>query len=315
MERPEKEKGNIQENGAFNQFLLLLKTDYIHLKLVNWRKELVCQNNSSGTSSLLMVTDCLGKIFTRINLARQRVRENHSSGTESLDKVTGCLEKLLWTNDWKKNKIVLKLAPGPLEKETPPMYGNRCSFDKKRKSCPYKAGMNRLKSCKGSNLLLWKLHSLKLFLNSSNSLLPTTTVPDHWRNFSTKPAYDHISVLNLYRNWNIFPFAGNNVQVQKIRTSIDIHNYIGEHTGTRFATLICIVTLITVGVPNRLTWLTEPTPYLQTLAKRPLFYRTHENLANCNRSTLKMWRAVKYSIQNLTRAWKVHLKSDTLSKL
>ena len=43
------------------------------------------------------------------------------------------------------------------KKETPSIYGNRCSFDKKRKDCPYKAGMNRLKSYKSSNLLLWKI--------------------------------------------------------------------------------------------------------------------------------------------------------------
>ena len=36
-------------------------------------KELVCQNNSSGTSSTFMVTGCLGKFFTGINIARQRV--------------------------------------------------------------------------------------------------------------------------------------------------------------------------------------------------------------------------------------------------
>ena len=36
-------------------------------------KVLVCENNSKGTNSLFMVTDCLGKIFTRINIARQRV--------------------------------------------------------------------------------------------------------------------------------------------------------------------------------------------------------------------------------------------------
>ena len=57
-------------------------------------KELVCQNNSSKTSSPFMVTDCLGKTFTGVNIARQRVWENHSGGTESPDKATGCLEKL-----------------------------------------------------------------------------------------------------------------------------------------------------------------------------------------------------------------------------
>ena len=40
------------------------------------------------------------------------------------------------------------------KRETPPIYGSRCSFDQKRKGCPYKAGMNRLESYKSSNLLL-----------------------------------------------------------------------------------------------------------------------------------------------------------------
>ena len=58
-------------------------------------KELLCKNNSSGTSSPFTVTDCLGKLFKGINIARRRVSEIHSRGTKSPDKVTGCLEKLL----------------------------------------------------------------------------------------------------------------------------------------------------------------------------------------------------------------------------
>ena len=38
---------------------------------------LVCENNSSGTSSLRLVTNCVGKFFTGINIARQCVWENH----------------------------------------------------------------------------------------------------------------------------------------------------------------------------------------------------------------------------------------------
>ena len=36
-------------------------------------KELVCQNNSSGTSSPFVVTECVGKLFQGINIAKQRV--------------------------------------------------------------------------------------------------------------------------------------------------------------------------------------------------------------------------------------------------
>ena len=38
--------------------------------------------------------------------------------------------------------------------ETTPINKNRCSFDQKRKSCPYKAVVNRLKSYKSIKLLL-----------------------------------------------------------------------------------------------------------------------------------------------------------------
>ena len=60
-------------------------------------------------------------------------------------------------NKWLTNIIVLEMHQVP-EKETPPIIGKRCSFDRKRKDGPYKAGMNLnwLKSYKSSNLLLWK---------------------------------------------------------------------------------------------------------------------------------------------------------------
>ena len=55
----------------------------------------VCENNSSGTSSPFMVTGCVGKLFTGINIARQRVGENYLRGTKSHEKAKPCLEKLL----------------------------------------------------------------------------------------------------------------------------------------------------------------------------------------------------------------------------
>ena len=42
------------------------------------------------------------------------------------------------------------------QKETPSIYGKRCSFDQKTKRLPYEADMNRLKSYKSRNLLLAK---------------------------------------------------------------------------------------------------------------------------------------------------------------
>ena len=95
-------------------------------------KVFVCQKNLSKTSSLFMVTDCLGKCFTEINNSRQHVWENHSSGIESPDKATGFLEKLLWTNEW-KNKIVLKFAPGASKRKQLPYMEIVVALTKKGK--------------------------------------------------------------------------------------------------------------------------------------------------------------------------------------
>ena len=94
--------------------------------------EFVCHNNSSGTFSPIMVTDCLRKLFKGINISRQQVWENHSIGIESPDKVTGCLEKLLWTNEW-KNKTLLKLAPSPQKEKHLPFMEIVVTLTKKWK--------------------------------------------------------------------------------------------------------------------------------------------------------------------------------------
>ena len=95
-------------------------------------KVLVCENNSSKTSSPFIVTDCVGKLIKAINIVRQRVWENHLRGTKSPDKATGCLEELLWTNEWKQNSV--KTCTKSPKRETPPFYGNRCSLDQKSNS-------------------------------------------------------------------------------------------------------------------------------------------------------------------------------------
>ena len=51
--------------------------------------------------------------------------------------------------------------------------------------------------------------------------------------------------------------------------------------------------------PNKITWLTKRTPYYKTLPKRALIWWTHGKMANCKKSTLKIWHVVNYSIQNL----------------
>ena len=86
-------KGKTNHERSCQSFSFILKTDYLHLNLAVTMKVLVCENNSSGTSSLFMVTDCLGKIFTGLTSQTACLRE--SLKRKSPDKATGCLEKLL----------------------------------------------------------------------------------------------------------------------------------------------------------------------------------------------------------------------------
>ena len=75
-----------------------------------------------------------GKLFTGINISRQLVRENHSNGIESLIR-----RQVAWRN-YSEQKLEkqnsVKTCTRYLKKETPPIYGNRCCFDQKRKGCP-----------------------------------------------------------------------------------------------------------------------------------------------------------------------------------
>ena len=99
----------------------------------------------------------------------QTVCENYSRGLTSPDSVSEKItqeeqsplirRQVVWKNyseqmTEKQNSV--KICTKSPKIETPPNYGNRCSFNQKRKSCPYKAGMKLLKSYKSSNLLLWK---------------------------------------------------------------------------------------------------------------------------------------------------------------
>ena len=94
-------------------------------------KVLVCENNSSGTSSSFMVTDCLGKLFKWINVA-----DNVSEKITQQVQRPLIRRQVVWRNYFEqmteKQKSV-KTCTSYLEKETPPIYGNRCSFEQKGK--------------------------------------------------------------------------------------------------------------------------------------------------------------------------------------
>ena len=94
-------------------------------------KELVWQNNSSGTCSPFMVTDCLG---------------NYSMGLTSPDSVSEKItqeeqsplirRQVVWRNyseqmTEKQNSV--KFCTKSAKRETPSIYGNCCSFDQKGK--------------------------------------------------------------------------------------------------------------------------------------------------------------------------------------
>ena len=66
-------KGKTDHTRSCQSFSFILITEYIHLKTSYIDKLIVCENDSSGTYSLFMVTYCLEKIFKGINIARKRV--------------------------------------------------------------------------------------------------------------------------------------------------------------------------------------------------------------------------------------------------
>ena len=71
---PKKERPTMR--GAVNHFLLFAKRTIYIKKLAIRMKVLVCENNSSETSSLFMVTDCLWKLFTGLTLQTACLRKS-----------------------------------------------------------------------------------------------------------------------------------------------------------------------------------------------------------------------------------------------
>ena len=137
-------------------------------------KELVCQNNSTGTSLFLWW---------------QTVWENYRTGLTTPDSVSEKItpeeqsplkrRQVVWRNfsEQLTKKIVLKLAPIPQKEKNLPFMEIVVPFDRKKKSCPYKAGMKRLKLYKSSNLLLWKFTLYKPSSKAATRFLQLPTYP------------------------------------------------------------------------------------------------------------------------------------------
>ena len=146
-------KGKTNRKRSCQLVSFVLKADYIPLNLVKWRKELVYQNNSSGSSSPFMVTVCLGKIFKGLT-SPDSVSEKIAQEEQSSLIRRQVVQRNFSEQMTEKQNSVITCTKFP-KRETPSVYGKRCSFDQKRKSCPYKAGVKQLKSHKSSNLLIW----------------------------------------------------------------------------------------------------------------------------------------------------------------
>ena len=95
-------------------------------------KELEWQNNSGGINSPFTVRDCLG-IYSKGLTSPDSVSEKITQEEQS----TLIRRQVVWRNyseqmTEKQNSV--KICTKSTKRETPPVYGNRCSFDQKRKS-------------------------------------------------------------------------------------------------------------------------------------------------------------------------------------
>ena len=87
-------------------------------------KEIVCQNQSSSHFKL---KNCLGKLFMGINIGKQCVWENPLREHSPVIRRQFVYIKYTEQMTGKQNSV--KTCTKSLKIETPPIYGNRCSFD------------------------------------------------------------------------------------------------------------------------------------------------------------------------------------------
>ena len=188
-------KGNTNHEGSWQSFPFILKTDFLHLKS-GYKDESACLWKQLKWKKFSFYGDRLsGNFYHGINIAdsvSEKITEEEQSPLIRRQVVLR-----IYYEQMTEPQKSFKTCTNSPKKETPSIYWNRCSFDQKRKSCPFKAGMNRLKSYKKQQLPTLQNHFLNIVANNSNSLLPATNVPNHWWSFSSKSAYDQNSVLNF----------------------------------------------------------------------------------------------------------------------
>ena len=105
----------------------------------------------------------------------------------------------------KKQQIVLIWTKTP-KKERPSRLGNfSCLCSEKERLATWRRYRMVWITWKRRYATL-KNHCSKLVLNNRNSLVAATNLPNHGWNFSSIPAYDHISKLIFCQTWILFLF-------------------------------------------------------------------------------------------------------------
>ena len=145
-------KRKTNDERSCRSFSFNLKTDYLHSK-TGYKDESACLWKQLKWNKFPFWED-------RLDI----------HGINNADSVS---EKITWEEQsplirwqvvWRKyseqmteKQNSVKTCTKSPKKERPSLYWNRCCLDQKRKVCPYKACMNRLKSYKSNNLLLCKI--------------------------------------------------------------------------------------------------------------------------------------------------------------
>ena len=152
-----------------------------------------------------------GKFIHGINIA------NSVSGKITQEEQSPLIRRqVVWRNcsgqmTEKQNSV--KTCNKSPKKETPSIYGNLCRFDQKRKGCPYKAGMNRLKSYKAANcysaksFFKYRSQQQQLASSSNERTQPLVT-------FLINTCLRSEFSAQFCRNSKTFPFTSSDVQLQ-----------------------------------------------------------------------------------------------------
>ena len=124
--------------------------------------------------------------------------------------------KVVWRNyseQLTEKQYIFENCTKSPKKETPRIFGNRCSFDQKRIACPCKEVVNRLEIFESSKLLPWKIIRQKSFSTKATRFFllptyPTTSEVSHQYVPTIRIQCSTLSKLNYYF------FAGRDVQLQ-----------------------------------------------------------------------------------------------------